>query len=359
LHLCRGAIVLLSPAALESAWVSKETAILGHRHDIAPTFPLIPVRVAGVEPDDLTGADWEPVAISELMSVMIDDAAVAPKPVLDRLRPLLQRHAADSPERRLENHLVQCLSAVTHGALQSAAEKLELPFSEWEIDGDRPTAYARRLLEVPIERQVESLDLIADADPEVAHEVFVAVAPHGWIAAEATSAVRAIAAAPPRCRGLGLNTAETATCEMYARGGFFDWESCPVEGAFSELSGAEVIDRTRAVLVRWLGDDEDEDPPDDATIDAFVLTSQASLPFVVLPAEVKSEHVAALRDVWPHVPLMVRCGAETEEDFRRRSLQDVLYMRPPIDGQRESAALTLSASSRRDYKRRLRRRGTR
>jgi hypothetical protein len=87
----------------------------------------------------------------------------------------------------------------------------------------------------------------------------------------------------------------------------------------------------------------------------MVQGSPADLPFVVLPAEVKSEHVAALRDVWPHVPLMVRCGTETEEDFRQRSLQDVLYLHPPIDGQRESDALSLSARSTREYKRRMKR----
>jgi TIR domain-containing protein len=360
LHMCRGAVVLLSPSALESPWVRKETTILAHRHDIAPSFRVLPLLVAGVGPEDLSSADWEPIAISELQALVIEQLALPARPIVDTLRPLLDRHAPDSRERRLENYLVKLLSSVNDATLDSAAHELELQLSDWDFDADRPTAYARRLLQVPIELQTTSLDLIADADPDLACEVFTAVAPHGWIAAEATAAVRAAADQPAGRRGLGLNTAETTTCEMYVRAGFFDWQAWPVEGAFSERAGAEIVDRARASLLAWLGDldaAEMDVEKIDETIDETIEAAATVLPFVVLPPETRPSDVAELRRLWPHLPLMVRCHDETEGDFVQRSLEHVTYLRPPVDPTRESTVLKLSRTWLRTQELRARRRG--
>jgi hypothetical protein len=350
LALCRGAVVLVSPSALTSEWVRKETAILVHRHDIARSFGVVPVLTAGVKPEDLKTAAWEPLALAELQATVIEPTMV-PSRAIDALRPLLKRHDPDSPERRLENHLVHLLKDFHASTLDSAAHKLDLTLTDWDFDSDRPTAYARRLLEVGIERQVESLHRIADADPDIACDVFTTVAPHGWIPAEARTAVRESAARPAGERGVALNAAGMATCDMYVRAGFFSWEARAVEGAFGERAEQDIVDRARAALLAWLG--VPEAPDED--IDEAIRGEESTLPFLVLPPETRQSDVTELRRRWPHIPLMVRCSGETQEDFGRRALEHVTYLRPPVDPDLESMVVRLSLHSVRSFERRPRR----
>ena len=142
---------------------------------------------------------------------------------------------------------------------------------------------------------------------------------------------------------------------MYVRAGFFDWRPLPIEGGTSERDRAELADRARAYLLDWLGDREDE--ADDAELDAELAealgNAEADLPFLVLPPEAATTAVVAdLSGRWPDVPLMLRCGADTAEEFERRALGEIGYLRPPVDSAREAEVLPLRRSKLLSYMRR-------
>ncbi len=351
LHLCRAAVVLMSPSALQSDWVLYEASVLAHRSRMAAGFLLLPMLVDGVCVEQLRGPRWGAIEL-DAVQIVHGDPVRSQQKVLERLQPLRKRYQADAPEARLENALVHHLNKAGKDAQRSAAARLKIEPREWEID--LATAVARRLLEVPIEAQFDALRMIADTEPDVAIDLYEKVAPHGWITPDVAEQVRRAAGRPSGERGFGLNAERSVTCAMHVRSGFFGWQICEVEGSVSDDDVAEFVRRARASLLQWMRHDFDHAPPDDDEIDHEISVAD-DLPFLVLPIDAAFPAVvAAIRQAWPHVPILLRCPGESSELFASRGLPHAAMLEPPIEPAEEIRIMRLYANCRSSLRRRAR-----
>jgi hypothetical protein len=70
---CDGAVIFLSSRALDSAWVLSEVNLLGWRKRNNPQFPLLPIVVDGLSPDDPRMRAFEPVQLAEIQFLRTSD----------------------------------------------------------------------------------------------------------------------------------------------------------------------------------------------------------------------------------------------------------------------------------------------
>lgn len=65
---CDAAVLLLSPRALTRPWVLKEATILAYRKALQTGFPLVPVLLGGVVPDQLATDHFSPLCLLDLQA---------------------------------------------------------------------------------------------------------------------------------------------------------------------------------------------------------------------------------------------------------------------------------------------------
>lgn len=347
LALCRASVVVLSPPAVRSGFVPYEINTLVHRRSQAPRFKLLTVYCDGLTPEDLqVSAAWRAVNLQRLQAVkpsVLD--------IVDELRPLLEVHRRDSPQARLENAITQALEPAGRSALSAAAERLSV--TPEAMDLDLAQAVGQHLLEVSVDEQYQALRLIADVSVQVAIDVYKKVAPHGWVPSAAGDAVRAAAGRPRGQRGAGINASLPLTCGMYVSRAFHDWRACEVEGNVSDDDVEELVGRARLALLEWLQHPAEEPVPADADIDADVADAEDDLPFLILPLDAAfPAALAAVRERWPHVPILVRCAEETEAAFEARALPFTPILRPPIVPDEEAQNIHMYMNNMKALKRR-------
>ena len=74
---CAGAVILLSPEALESRWVLKETTILAWRAFLGEPVLMIPVLL-GIDETDLVTHGFEPSGVTAIQAEVVPDERRAP-----------------------------------------------------------------------------------------------------------------------------------------------------------------------------------------------------------------------------------------------------------------------------------------
>jgi TIR domain-containing protein len=86
---CDAAVILLSPEALASPWVLKETAILSWRAARDARFPLLPLAWPGVSRTALRdSALWRPLNLTDIQFLDVDEPVAAATEVKALLAPL-------------------------------------------------------------------------------------------------------------------------------------------------------------------------------------------------------------------------------------------------------------------------------
>lgn len=340
LEFCSGAVIVVSPAALDSAWVKHEASILTHRRRMDEAFVLVPMLVDGTTVGDLRQRGWRPSALESFQTAVTEAEPSSLQNVVAAFEGLRRHGTAGESEERLENLLVQRLTAAGPGALRTAATKLGIR-PTWRIE--LQTAVARRLLQVPIELQYDALAVIADIDAELALHVYELVAPHSWISAASAEQVRTVARGPAGERGLGINTALTLTCAMHVRCGFHEWQACEVPSPTSDQEVDELVSGARLALLTWLRVDlESDDVPCDRKINNLIAAAPDILPFLVLPLEAAlSPALDIVHERWPNAPVLLRYGGEP---LSGRQLGCLTMLEPPIDTEEEARIVPLYES---------------
>jgi hypothetical protein len=142
LGLCDAAVLVLSPAALQSHYVAFETNVLGYRWSLDRTFRIIPVLV-GITMDDVDASPLNPARVVEWQAAVQGTPAEAAASVLDALRGL--QPPASRRAYRMAEELEGMLSK-NKTYLRSAAAALEIPKLPWAPDDDAPSPLAMRML---------------------------------------------------------------------------------------------------------------------------------------------------------------------------------------------------------------------
>jgi hypothetical protein len=251
LDVCRGAVVVLSPAALESAWVRTEASVLTQRARRAREFTFVPLLMPGVDAAALDSHEWRPTGVGALQALRWEGSC--PDALLASFAPLLTLYRVDSPLRELELKIAQLLAVVRPRTLELIGEKVGIDLTESRHADDRLDALAVRLLEATHDRQIDAcLALGRIHKRSLAKDLYKLVAPHSWVAPEAAGRIRAVAR-DPRPRRLGIHAREERTCRMYVRSGDERWRLRTTNPPLAEDDAGELLSEVRAALAEHFG----------------------------------------------------------------------------------------------------------
>ncbi len=218
---CHAAVLLLTPNAVKSPWVLKETTILAWRLSLDKNFRFFIVRFDGVSDSDLTEGGFSPLMLDEVQKLPVGDAANVAAQVRKELPPPTDPTLFDSLCGALED-LAQDLKPNT---LKRIAEKIRVGARHWRPDVDEKQQYVQAIAIKLLSEDlggyegVDNLvdDLIATTSTETVEKILYIVAPH-WVDAEAAGRLPSVAACQPR-RAIAMNGSGVSdfTAEMYVR----------------------------------------------------------------------------------------------------------------------------------------------
>jgi hypothetical protein len=132
LRLCDAAVLIVSPAALQSHYVAFEANVLGYRWSEDNGFRIIPVLV-GVTMDEVRLSPLNPAQVSEWQTAATGTPEESAASVLEGLADLVP--AASRAENLMAEALEPMLPKATP-QLKSAAAALEIRDLPWAIDRD-------------------------------------------------------------------------------------------------------------------------------------------------------------------------------------------------------------------------------
>ena len=132
LDICDGAVLLISPDALKSAWVHAESTILNYRHhrdkERGVEFPLLIIHTGGTQAGQIAGPEFGINALDHIQSMQmgsgVDVCAVAERIFSPALRAAQRSESSD-----LCFDISKELSACNDESLVRAGEKLERDFT--------------------------------------------------------------------------------------------------------------------------------------------------------------------------------------------------------------------------------------
>ncbi|MGH1493321.1 MAG: hypothetical protein ACRBK7_28645, partial [Acidimicrobiales bacterium] len=159
---CRGAVILLDEAGLESEWVRSEATILAWRAALNPDFRLIPILIDR-ERSALREAGLNPVDIDELQLVKTVDRPVAEVAVevAEGLRDLPPRKPRGPMNSWADDVAIKMK---VDGFLEDVAADLDIDDEDRNLSGtDLRHAVAYRLLHSDIEEIESAVSCLADS----------------------------------------------------------------------------------------------------------------------------------------------------------------------------------------------------
>lgn len=218
---CDAAVVLISQAALQSAYVAYETSILSYRRTVDASLRVIPVLVPPVTPDALQGSRLDPQQLDELQLIHGGGTAQIVERVLAALR---DAEYAPSPVERRAGHLADVLKEADEDDVRAASDGLGLDAGPWLPSEDPVAARHRRLrlavqlLSVGMEGATEAISILQQRmrdDADVRRMIDLVAS--SWVDYRSTTRIPLIARDPDGPRAFGVNAHSTDTAWMYMR----------------------------------------------------------------------------------------------------------------------------------------------
>jgi hypothetical protein len=342
---CHCAIVLLSPRVLARPfWVSTEAYFLSVRRRVLETsFTILPLTLPGFTDGDLDHASLAPAQLKTLQALAIDPATFDPTPLVQRLEPVTKAFASNLRYGRIEREVASKLSRLDGNARELLAGDVGLDFRAMRYVLDPARWLAAALLRTSFAALAQAHGKLAPLEPELAKDIFRAVAPYSWIDPEAAGTVARIATdAPPR-QAIGMNATRPATPRLYVRrasSSVAGWLIFDAEDVFAnDTSGAPAMDAALLDTIRLQLAEYLKVPHDTSDAELFdeleFLYGSAAPVFIVLPPSFASMDAALLerlRGVFPKLVFLVRSekpDATLEQRF------DDLVMLPALDPRHE------------------------
>lgn len=306
---CDAAVVLLSPAALDSAYVAYEVSVLAYRAGAANSrFRIIPVYLKNVDRKLLEKSRLDPAKLTEIQRLAnkrtpdeIADAVVAELSTI-----------ADTPPRPIDGIIRRAqtlLEGVPKTVLENASEKLPDFTLPWEPGQDVIRPLAERLLGVGMLGAIDALiELSSDMAGAKVQELVNLVA-CTWVDIKAVERLPEIAQSST-LRAVALNALKTETASMYhlaASRGSKTWVFLTCNNDFA-ANGATADEMTaivrNALTGYWKVKPEDLDRKLQLIRDRYVV-------LIALPGEglvEDPEVVRALRQAFPTVTFFFLTG---------------------------------------------------
>jgi hypothetical protein len=250
------------------------------------------------------------------------------------LEPIKVRYGPRSSTYALEVELAERLRTMTEPSLELAAEDLGLDLTGWVRGTDKPMVLARKALESELDALAKFANSVARlSGRETGLFIYDRAVPYAWVNAEAAARIVDIATRQTG-RAAGLNSDEQQTCRMYVRRARHDWTARTMTGGWSESVLDEVVDDARRVLAKVLSIDANTELKD---LNLYLAEGQF---FLIVPAPLPDAETASrLVEAFPSVTFLFLAGAMSYEEFTTRGLDNVEYLRPELDPEREAAVL--------------------
>jgi hypothetical protein len=243
---CHAAVVLLTPSALESAWVLKETTILRWRYDndtATPRFVLLPLIRSGLERQTIKQHPlWQPLSLLDLQAVEVDKPATAALTVKQRLQPVAAM-LRPSPLDLLVETIMRSLENCGRVHLQEAIDVLNEPVG---ADDDPRRQLAHAIATAMHRRNPPVLGQVANAlrrlEQSDSVRQILDVVSHMWVELEAAAGLLRASWQSDECRDLVLSCQHPAdTLRDYVARAHAPW-SPPLLLLLSDISGGAQVD---------------------------------------------------------------------------------------------------------------------
>jgi TIR domain len=328
---CHAGLILLTPDAVRSPWVLKETTILSWRHSRdRENFRLFVVKHPDVNDSVLEAEKFAPLDLPKEQWIRTLD----PVEIANRV---IQRLGAAPPPRtpydELVGKLTDLLDDVKEGTRRNVAEEVCVDPHAWRSDRDTTTQYceamARRLLNGSLGRLDGIgglMKALVDTTPvETLEGIFQLVAPY-WVDTAAAGVLPLVAAAdPPGVAAMNGVRVPVYTARMYATRAHMSaltYIYIPVPGAHA---GDVVADATREICARicrlrnrTMTEAEVIDDLSFSELPIYVVLSQVPVPV----------DLDALRSKFRTVTFVVSTGDRLDRDL---DVADARFVEPEID----------------------------
>ena len=328
---CHAGLILLTPDAIQSAWVLKETTILSWRHSRdAENFRLFIMKHPDVNDALLKAEKFAPLDLPKIQWIRSTDPATIANTVIQRLG------VAPPPRTQydeLVGKLTDLLGDVKEGTRRNVAEEVSVDPHAWRSDRDTTTQYceaiARRLLKGSLGRLDGIGGLIkalVDTTPvETLEGLFQLIAPY-WVDAAAAGVLPLVAGTrPPGVAAMNGARVPVYTARMYATRAHMSaltYIYIPVPGAHA---GDVVADATREICAR-ISRLRNRTMTEAEVIDDLAFSElpvYAVLSQVPVPADLD-----ALRARFETVTFVVSTGNRLDRDL---GVADARFVEPEID----------------------------
>lgn len=334
LHRCNAAIVLLTPDALDSAWVKAEVSrLMGRKHD-DPQLLIVPLFTHGTSPTDLDRQDWRPHRLGDLQGFDLSDTQA-----FDALAAKLNQLADTWRARRKFGDVYLALKArlskVHREVLVEAITKIG------GVDGptgDKAGILAWKLLENRnLGYLAASIETLGTAGARSAREILAIALPYAWLDESHASGLRSVIAAPKRQRGISTESTSLHTIHMLVRracGTFPPSWTCLELPQFPADHPIDGLLRTARAVFSEVYQDWDMN---DAQLRD--LTQSRPCVLVLAPPIPDPSMLEPLRNMLPHVALCFLGASDAE--LQSLGFPWVARLNPPLDPRKELEVLAM------------------
>ncbi|MFN7937307.1 MAG: toll/interleukin-1 receptor domain-containing protein [Bryobacteraceae bacterium] len=199
MNYCHGAIVLYSPAALESDFVPIEVSVLTSRRHIDPRFIVQTVLMKGFDRSELESGIWKSLEVNayQQMSQASEEKASQISQELSRSFQRLKTSVLPkTPLDRMALRLRSLISSVASEVLEDAASELVVPAEPWDSRTDVHNAFVTAMLGADLVNLHKALRRLRDngADADKTREIYELLAP-SWIDYRAAQSLHEVAVA--------------------------------------------------------------------------------------------------------------------------------------------------------------------
>jgi hypothetical protein len=219
---CDGAVILFSQAALDSAWVLKESTILMWRRSLGSRVRVLPVLVGCQREQVVEHRAFKPLGLGSLQFFQFDETTTRYRAVRVLLQALvgelarLQPDASDAPLRdwiRDVGFLLRKVDPVDY--LEEAAEQLGIDADARSRFEDLPITVAHQLLHVGLSKTHGAFQLLRKGLDKERFERLVGLVVPTWVPLEAAANVRGVLGRSPGERTMAINSELTETGQHY------------------------------------------------------------------------------------------------------------------------------------------------
>ena len=272
LNNCRAAVLILSPAAMASDWVTKEVNILLWRRALDPSVRVVPVLVPPITPEDERLARFRADELFERTFVQCaapegqSDEAIAAE-LAGKVAAAFASMAWGNPDASLERWLTDVslhVRASKPDYWERAARALGL--NEADLAQQVPRAHRMRdlperiahcMLHAPHARVLRAVAELADGLPTESRVLLRRWVAPLWVKPEAASYLPPVARAAEADRIIAINGRDPRSARAYVARAMCDGKRFHVVNAekalLSETGQADLFDQVRVLLERYLG----------------------------------------------------------------------------------------------------------